>query len=213
MPSRLPVHNLDPAGSPDGYVPVISSGKFVLGSPSVDTTAEAERIRDVIGAALVAGTGMTVTVNDAGDTITLASVAGYTDEQVRDVIGAALVAGTGITVTVNDAADTITIAATGGYTDENARDAIGAALVAGTNVGIVVNDGADTITISATTDPEVVRDTIGTALVAGANVRITVNDAGDTITVSALCPLTTQIGGVPDFVWDADNKLVMTEAP
>lgn len=30
-----------------------------------------EQVRDVIGAALTAGTGVTVTVNDAGDTITL----------------------------------------------------------------------------------------------------------------------------------------------
>lgn len=110
-----------------------------------------EQVRDVIGAALVAGTGMTVTVNDAGDTITLASSAGYTDEQVRDVIGAALVAGTGITVTVNDAGDTITITSSvSAYTDEQVRDVIGAALVAGTGVTITVNDGADTITIDAT---------------------------------------------------------------
>lgn len=73
-----------------------------------------EQVRDVIGAALVAGTNVTITVNDAGDTITIASTGGgYTDEQVRDVIGAALVAGSGISITVNDAGDTITIAASG----------------------------------------------------------------------------------------------------
>lgn len=38
---------------------------------AIDTTAEAERIRDVIGAALVAGSNITITVNDAGDTITI----------------------------------------------------------------------------------------------------------------------------------------------
>lgn len=109
-----------------------------------------EQVRDVIGAALVAGTGMTVTVDDVGNTITLDSASGYTDEQVRDVIGAALVAGTGMTVTVNDAGDTITFDSTGGYTDEQVRDVIGAALVAGTNVTITVNDAGDTITIDAT---------------------------------------------------------------
>ena len=30
---------------------------------------------------------------------------------------------------------------------------------------------------------------------------------------SALVPLTTEINGVPDLVWDDDNQLVMTEAP
>jgi hypothetical protein len=42
----------------------------------VNTTAEAERIRDVIGTALVAGTNITITVNDAGDTITIAASGG-----------------------------------------------------------------------------------------------------------------------------------------
>jgi carbohydrate-binding DOMON domain-containing protein len=34
-----------------------------------------EQIRDVMGTALVAGTNVTITVNDAGDTITIASTA------------------------------------------------------------------------------------------------------------------------------------------
>ncbi|CDX19502.1 hypothetical protein MPLA_1190026 [Mesorhizobium sp. ORS 3359] len=74
-----------------------------------------EQIRDVIGAALVAGSNVTITVNDAGDTITIAASGGssYTDEMARDAIGAALVAGSNVTITVNDGADTITIAATG----------------------------------------------------------------------------------------------------
>jgi hypothetical protein len=42
----------------------------------IDATAEAERIRDVMGTALVAGTNVTVTVNDAGDTITIAASGG-----------------------------------------------------------------------------------------------------------------------------------------
>lgn len=74
-----------------------------------------ETIRDTIGSALAAGSGVTITPNDPGDTITIASsVAQYTDEMARDALGTALVAGTGITITPNDGADTITIAATGG---------------------------------------------------------------------------------------------------
>lgn len=41
----------------------------------VETTAEAERIRDVIGAALVQGSNITITINDAGDTITITGTA------------------------------------------------------------------------------------------------------------------------------------------
>jgi hypothetical protein len=77
------------------------------------TSAAAELIRDTIGAALVAGTGVTLTVNDAGDTITIAIDTTTEAERIRDTIGAALVAGASITLTVNDAGDTITIATTG----------------------------------------------------------------------------------------------------
>jgi hypothetical protein len=72
-----------------------------------------EQIRDVIGAALVAGSGISITVNDAGDTITIENIGGgggsYTDEQARDAVGSALVAGTGISIVVDDGADTITV--------------------------------------------------------------------------------------------------------
>jgi hypothetical protein len=119
---------------------------------AIDTTAEAERIRDIIGTALVAGANITITVNDAGDTITVAATvpSGYTDEQVRDVVGAALVAGTGITISVDDGADTITITSSiTQYTDEQVRDIVGATLVAGTGVTITVDDAGNTITIAS----------------------------------------------------------------
>ena len=108
---------------------------------TVSSAVDAEYIRDVIGAALVQGSGVTITVNDAGDTITVAATGvqpsrtlntgtGLTGggdlsadrtiaidttaeaERIRDVIGAALVQGSGVTITVDDAGDTITIAAT-----------------------------------------------------------------------------------------------------
>jgi hypothetical protein len=158
---------------------------------AIDLTAEAERIRDIIGAALTAGANVSITVNDAGDTITIDATvpAGYTDEQVRDVIGAALVQGTGITITVNDAGDTITIASSiTQYTDELAQDAIAALIAAGTNTGMSIsyNDAGNTLSIAidTTAEAERVRDTIGTALVAGNSVSITVDDAGDTITIA-----------------------------
>jgi hypothetical protein len=99
-------------------------------NPAVVAALE-EKIRDVIGSALTAGANVTLTVNDAGNTITVAATGGgSTDpEVVRDTIAAALVAGTNVTITPNDAGDTITIAATGGgggfsFTDPNA-DRIG----------------------------------------------------------------------------------------
>jgi hypothetical protein len=78
---------------------------------AIDISAEAERIRDVIGTALVAGSNVTITVNDPGDTITIAATpaAGYTDEQAQDAVAAAIASGTqtGITVTYNDAGNAL----------------------------------------------------------------------------------------------------------
>lgn len=95
---------------------------------AIDLTAEAERIRDTIGAALTAGAGVTITVDDPGNTITIAcSVTAYTDEMAQDAIAAMLAAGahTGITVTYNDAGNAMSIACTiTQYTDELARTAI-----------------------------------------------------------------------------------------
>lgn len=45
---------------------------------AIDTTAEAERIRDTMGTALVAGSGVTITPNDGADTITIAASAAGT---------------------------------------------------------------------------------------------------------------------------------------
>ena len=81
-----------------------------------------ERVRDVIGTAIVAGNNIDVTVSDGSDTITidvealtaadLSDFATAVDERARDALGTALVAGSNITITPNDGADTITIAAT-----------------------------------------------------------------------------------------------------
>jgi hypothetical protein len=72
-----------------------------------DTTAEV--IRDVVGAAIVAGAMITSTVSDVGNTVTLAVDTTVLDERIRDTAGAALVGGVGTTVTVDDAGNTITI--------------------------------------------------------------------------------------------------------
>lgn len=49
------------------------SGDVTLG---LDTTAEAERIRDVIAAALEEGSGVTISVDDAANTITISAIGG-----------------------------------------------------------------------------------------------------------------------------------------
>jgi hypothetical protein len=74
------------------------------------TGLDAEAVRDLVGTLLVPGANVTITVDDAGNTITIASSGGLDAEAVRDLVGATLVAGTNITVTVDDAANTITVA-------------------------------------------------------------------------------------------------------
>lgn len=86
-----------------------------------------EVVRDTIATALVEGTGIDITVDDAGETITIAATGGggATDpEVVRDTIAAALVNGTNINIVVNDAGDTITIntSATVNDTDANLKN-------------------------------------------------------------------------------------------
>ena len=57
----------------------VSNGDGVSGNPTISTSISQytdEQVRDVIGAALVAGSNVTITVNDAGDTITIAASGG-----------------------------------------------------------------------------------------------------------------------------------------
>lgn len=148
-----------------------------------------ENARDAIGAALVAGSGITIAANDGSDTITITATGNYTDEQAQDAVAAMLTAGSNIILTYDDVANTLTIAATGAstYTDENARDAISAALVAGTGMTVTVDDSGETISLAvdSTSEAERIRDVMASALVAGTNVTITPNDGADTITITA----------------------------
>ena len=67
------------AAGTDGYVLTTSSGAPTWAAPAGGLTDE--DVRDIIGTALTAGTGIAVTVNDAGDTITVA-VSGLTATDV-----------------------------------------------------------------------------------------------------------------------------------
>lgn len=160
-----------------------------------------ETARDAIGAALVQGTNITITVDDGANTITIAGKSDADiDERARDAVGTALVAGTNMSgIVVNDGANTITINGIADATiDERARDAVGTALVAGTNISIVVDDVNNTITVNHTGTnhsqadvEEFARDAVGSALVAGTNMSsIVLNDALNTITINGISDAT-----------------------
>lgn len=52
------------------------SAAFILNKPTLPTPRSDEDIRDVVGATLVAGSNITITVNDAADTITISGTGG-----------------------------------------------------------------------------------------------------------------------------------------
>lgn len=93
--------------------------------PSTTISDFTEAVQDAVAALLGEGSNVTLSYNDAANTLTIASAAGGLDaEAVRDAIGVALIGIGNISVTVNDAADTITISttATVNSTDAALRD-------------------------------------------------------------------------------------------
>lgn len=86
-----------------------------------------EAAQDAVAVMLAQGTGVTLTYNDAANSLTIASTGGsggLDAEAVRDAIGVAMIGVGNISVTVNDAADTITLTttATANSTDAQLRD-------------------------------------------------------------------------------------------
>jgi hypothetical protein len=113
-PVRLPI-------GASGQVLTVSSGLPAWQNPPASYPGD-EAIQDMIAAFLQAGANISLTYNDAANTLTIA-VTGLTsypgDEAIQDMIASFLVAGTGISLTYNDAANTLTIEATssGGMTN------------------------------------------------------------------------------------------------
>lgn len=158
-----------------------SDWSTLTGKPSTfEPTVES--VQDIMATTLVAGTNVTLTYNDAGNTLTVASTGSGgtpdwstitgkpstfepTIESVQDIVGAQLVAGSGVSVTYNDAAGTTTIANTAAAPDwstltgkpstfepvvESVQDIVGAQLIGGTGITVTYNDAGGTSTISNT---------------------------------------------------------------
>lgn len=81
-----------------------------VGGGSIPSAYTDEMARDAIGTALTNGTGISISVNDGADTITISTtITQYTDEMARDALGTALTEGYLIDIAVNDGSDTITL--------------------------------------------------------------------------------------------------------
>lgn len=169
-----------------------------LGDDVAAVVNDPEFVRDTIADALRAGSNITITVNDAADTITITS--NVDAEYIRDTMGAALRAATGLAIEVNDSADTITYSVDLEYL----LDYIASRLSGSNGVVVTYDDAGDTIRIEG--DAEYIRDTIGATLVAGTGIGITVDDAGNTITITAVTSDTIPFIYVPSVYYPGTMK-------
>ena len=161
--------------SSEGYVSISSAGDINMYTGSggkvyingaevgtgtaTDTTRSDEEIRDVIASFITAGNNVTVSHDDAGNTLTINS--SYTDtntqrsdEEIRDVIAGFIKAGTNVSVSHNDAANTFTITSTDTNTqrsDEEIRDVIASFATAGSYMSVSHDDAANTLTFALNT--------------------------------------------------------------
>lgn len=180
-----------------------------------DIIGLAEAVRDAIGAALVEGENIDVTVNDLSDTITIAVVgldsADISDfaETVRDTIGTALTEGSGVDISVNDGLDTITISVDPSEFSAGsiALSKLDTDVATQAELDAVAAAKADVVHTHSTSDitslAEFIRDTIASALVEGSGIDVSINDPSDTITIT-VDPSEFSDGSIPLAKLDTD---------
>ena len=133
------------------FVTDIPSTTDALSEGSTNKYFTDERAQDAVANSLAAGThtNITVTYNDAANSLSLAAAPGYVDEQAVDAVAAALAAGThtNISVSYDDAGNSISLTGAQTYNDENAQDAIGNNL----GTGLSYNDTTGAISVDTST--------------------------------------------------------------
>lgn len=158
---------------------------------STDVSDFTEAVQDVVGAYTAGGTNITVTYNDAANTLTIAQTnatsTGITDftEAVQDVVGALGWGGSGLTFTYNDAANTAVI-------DLNVD-------------GSTVEVNADTLRVkdAGIVTAKIADSAVTTAKIADAGITLAKMAATvRPITLSATTPASPTAG---DFWWDSTN--------
>ena len=184
----------DDADLPSAEIPIAIGDPAVPGALPVSNLLE--YLRDALASFITQGSNITVTHDDAANTLTIAATDTNTqrsDEEIRDLVAGFLTNGTNVTITHDDANDTLTIASTDTNTqrsDEEIRDLIAGFLTQGSNVTITHDDAGNTLTITATDtntqrSDEDIRDVIAAFITQGTNVTVTHDDAGNTLTIAA----------------------------
>jgi hypothetical protein len=170
--------------TPGTGLTAVDSGAGAAYTLSLDN----EVIQDMISTFLVAGSGISLTYNDAGNTLTIAATGGaaaplgasyvtlandgsLTDERV-------LTAGNAITLTDGGAGTTLTVA----VDNEAVQDMVSAFLAAGNAISLSYNDAGNLLTVAV--DNEVIQDMMSSFLVAGSGITLTYSDVGNTLTAA-----------------------------
>lgn len=103
-------------GGVTGNLPVttLAGANLSIASGVLDASLRTdEEIEDVVDALLLGGTNVTLTYDDAGDSLTIDATdtdTQRTNEEIEDVVGALVAGGSNITATYDDANNTLTIA-------------------------------------------------------------------------------------------------------
>lgn len=163
----------------------------VAGTDYVAPSALDELIDDRVGSLLVAGNLISLTYNDAGNSLTIA--VSSLNETIDDRVAALLVAGTGISLSYNDAGNALTISSTGGTvggTGTAGRLMQWATGGADAENSTLAKTGAGVLTLSvASTQTITIGSGGGTINLAGGTLtlgpNLTTSGAGGTLTLSA----------------------------
>jgi len=161
-----------------------------------------EEVEDTVAALLQAGDKLSLTYDDANDTLTLDTSA-LDEEEVEDAVADLITTSSGLTFNYDDANDTLTLGLAThatthekGGADELAVDGLSGDLADAqdpkTHSGTHEDGGGDELDVSGlsgvladaqTPQTEAVQDIVGALVTGGTNVTVTYDDVGDVLTV------------------------------
>ena len=196
------------------FVTDIPSTTDALTEGSTNKYFSDERAQDAVANSLAAGThtNITVTYNDAANSLSLAAAPGYVDEQAVDAVAAALAAGThtNISVSYNDAGNAISLTGAQTYNDENAQDAIGNNL----GTGLSYNDTTGAISVDTTAIQARVTNVTDTEIgyLDGVTSAIQTQIDSKASSASPTFTGTATLGGTGDFVINGTSNIRITPA-
>lgn len=167
---------------------VDGSGSVVEGVYSFDGTQyervgeTPESIQDIVSTLVIGGTNISVSYDDAGDSLTIDSSA-LNAEEVEDQVNTLLSAGSNVNLTYDDANDTLSIASEQ-RTQEDIEDFVDGLISSGTNIATSYDDlnGVLTIDTSALNSEEV-QDEVNGLLSSSSNIDLTYDDAANDLNI------------------------------